>query len=453
MKATQLYGSAVPGRIGAVAVALAVATAALAAPPRPGTPPRTQDQRDRLPADRTIQQSTHGLSEAEAMRIAEAMRRGNVSLSKAIEAAEAHCEGKAVDARCKAIGATRTAPGTPGAAPGTPGTPATGPVVFEVTVLDKSGQLQVVNVDGSNGKVIGMNAFADRRTTDRPGMHAGHSARILKASDFDGRDVVNAANEKIGDIDELAIDVSRNRVAFAVVQITEGRNRLVAVPWSALRHHDDQCRLDLGANRRLTDAPNFDRNNWPDMSSNDFTTRVSNFFGDLFDQGDDRDDGRDTRDRDMRDSRDIRDGRDVRDSRTVDRSTGTYNVVRSSEIIGGDVRSPTDENLGDIEDLVLDPATGRVAYAVVSFGGFLGFGDKLFAVPMSSLNRTADGKWILAISKERLKEAPGFDKSNWPNMADPAFDTRIRDFYGQPGMDQGRPGTPRDPAGTNRPQR
>lgn len=83
------------------------------------------------------------------------------------------------------------------------------------------------------------------------------------------------------------------------------------------------------------------------------------------------------------------------------------------------VRNPLGEDLGEIKDLVVEVETGRVLYAVLSFGGILGMGDKWFAIPWQALTyRAEDEHFILDVEKERLEQAPGFDKHNWPNMAD-----------------------------------
>lgn len=90
------------------------------------------------------------------------------------------------------------------------------------------------------------------------------------------------------------------------------------------------------------------------------------------------------------------------------------------------------EDLGTIEDLMLDPQAGRVEYAVLDFGGFLGIGDKLFAVPLEAfeVDRTNE-RLVLNVTKDRLESAPGFDKSNWPETADPAFTESVYNFYGK----------------------
>ena len=79
---------------------------------------------------------------------------------------------------------------------------------------------------------------------------------------------------------------------------------------------------------------------------------------------------------------------------------------------------------------MIDLPSGRVAYAVLSFGGFLGMGDKLFAVPWNALRVDEDEKcFILDMDKRTLEAAPGFDKDDWPDMADPTWGARIYSYY------------------------
>jgi sporulation protein YlmC with PRC-barrel domain len=90
-------------------------------------------------------------------------------------------------------------------------------------------------------------------------------------------------------------------------------------------------------------------------------------------------------------------------------------VSRASKIIGTDVKNSKGEDLGDIKDLVLDPMSGRLSYVVVSYGGLLGMGDKLFAIPWSAVRWSTDKDYfVLNMDKEALKNAPGFDEDHWP---------------------------------------
>ena len=105
---------------------------------------------------------------------------------------------------------------------------------------------------------------------------------------------------------------------------------------------------------------------------------------------------------------------------------------RASKIIGTEVRNPDGEHIGEIKEIVLDPRSGNVAYAVVSFGGILGIGDKLFAVPWKALKLdNEDNTFMLNVEKERLRNAPGFDPDRWPDMANVQWNTDVHKFYGQ----------------------
>jgi sporulation protein YlmC with PRC-barrel domain len=105
-------------------------------------------------------------------------------------------------------------------------------------------------------------------------------------------------------------------------------------------------------------------------------------------------------------------------------------VLSASTLAGDSVRNPAGEDLGKIDELMIDIPSGRVAYAVLSFGGFLGMGDKLFAVPWNALKVDEDEKcFVLNVDKRRIEQAPGFDKHNWPDMSDPSFGTQLNDYY------------------------
>jgi sporulation protein YlmC with PRC-barrel domain len=106
-------------------------------------------------------------------------------------------------------------------------------------------------------------------------------------------------------------------------------------------------------------------------------------------------------------------------------------LMGADTLNGNDVYNHKDEDLGDIKEIMLNMRTGRVSYAVLSFGGFLGLGEKLFAVPWDALKLdTVNKRFVLNVDKERLENAPGFDKDHWPNMADPIWAEGIHSYYG-----------------------
>ena len=98
---------------------------------------------------------------------------------------------------------------------------------------------------------------------------------------------------------------------------------------------------------------------------------------------------------------------------------------------GNKVCNQKGDDLGEIKDIMLDTRSGKVGYAVLSFGGFLGMGEKLFAVPWNALVLDTEKKrFVLDVEKDRLQQAPGFDKDKWPNMADKSWAKDIHSYYG-----------------------
>ena len=106
-------------------------------------------------------------------------------------------------------------------------------------------------------------------------------------------------------------------------------------------------------------------------------------------------------------------------------------VLGASTLEGDKVKNTANEDLGKVNKIMIDIPSGRVAYAVLSFGGILGMGDKLFAVPWNALSVDEDQKcFIMDVDKRTLETAPGFDKNDWPDMADPAWGAEVFQHYG-----------------------
>jgi sporulation protein YlmC with PRC-barrel domain len=122
-------------------------------------------------------------------------------------------------------------------------------------------------------------------------------------------------------------------------------------------------------------------------------------------------------------------------------------VMAASTLEGTKVMSSDGEHVGKISDIMLDVRSGRIAYAVLSEGGFLGMGTTLHAIPWSALTLDTDEKCFrVDISAQQIKDEPGFDKDHWPSMADAAWSAAVHQYYNrQPywsatrDVDEGRP--------------
>lgn len=263
---------------------------------------------------------------------------------------------------------------------------------------------------------------------------------VIKASGLTGVRVYNSANENLGKIEDLVANPSSGKIRYAVLSFggfLGMGDKLFAVPWHDLTlvskgttsegtAKEDYYVLNVDK-EALKNAPGFDKTNWPDFANASWSADIDNFYK-----------GHRAPPADGRARVDVdRDGVRV----DVERKKNQENAlaVKVSDLIGVAVSNADNEDLGKIEDLVLSPASGKIRYAVLSFGGFLGMGDKLFAVPWTDLRLVAKGTtsegtvkgdhYVLGVDKDALKSLPGFDKSNWPDFANPNWSADVDKFY------------------------
>jgi hypothetical protein len=110
----------------------------------------------------------------------------------------------------------------------------------------------------------------------------------------------------------------------------------------------------------------------------------------------------------------------------------------ATTLVGDAIFNDKGERLGELKQIMLDMHSGRVAYAVLSSGGFLSVGSKLLAVPWKALRLdTGNKRLVLDVAKELLESAPGFDPDRWPDMADPIWAVQIHSYYGTKRYDDG----------------
>jgi sporulation protein YlmC with PRC-barrel domain len=110
-------------------------------------------------------------------------------------------------------------------------------------------------------------------------------------------------------------------------------------------------------------------------------------------------------------------------------------LMGANTLIGDHVHNLKDEHIGEIKEIMLDMRTGKIAYAVMSSGGVLSIGEKLFAVPWEALKLdTANKQFRMDMEKERIENAPGFDTNHWPDMANAQWKSEIHSYYGMPVM-------------------
>lgn len=117
---------------------------------------------------------------------------------------------------------------------------------------------------------------------------------------------------------------------------------------------------------------------------------------------------------------------------TTPTTAGTSNpLIAGARVAGTDVYNSAGEHLGEIYDVMLDKQSGKVAYAIMSFGGFLGLGEKYHPIPWSVLDYdTEKGGYVVPLTKEKLEAAPMYDSEGEPDWEDRAYGKRVHDYYG-----------------------
>ena len=232
---------------------------------------------------------------------------------------------------------------------------------------------------------------------------------VLRASEVKGMTVKNADGKDLGKIDDLMLDMGEHgQVRYAALSFggfLGMGDKLFAVPWSVLQFKHDADDNDSHVvfdvpEQKLKSAPGFDKHQWPDTANPRWSDAVNHHYG-------------------------VRNDTAAAD-RATDR-TAKHNrdlvLHRASEAMHMEVRNNKGDKLGKIEDIVLDMRTGKIRYAALSFGGFLGIGDKFFAIPWQAVTvdfDSDDNDYFLAFdaSKKELEDASGFDKDHWPDFGD-----------------------------------
>jgi sporulation protein YlmC with PRC-barrel domain len=105
-------------------------------------------------------------------------------------------------------------------------------------------------------------------------------------------------------------------------------------------------------------------------------------------------------------------------------------AVRASQLIGANVQSATGDNIGDINDLVIDPQSGQVQFAVLGIGGFLGIGERLTPVPWQAVDLRGERNFVLNVERQKLEAAPSIQRGQWNELQNPDYIQRLYTYYG-----------------------
>jgi len=263
------------------------------------------------------------------------------------------------------------------------------------------------------------------RISDAP--RADRLNGAAKATDLIGMTVENYQGEKLGKVEDLAVDVESGRIVQVILS-TGGfiglGDTLTAVPPGALHHDAAKKVLHLEADKaKLASAPKFEMSKWAECCDSDHLSAVYRHYGQegafrFIHKGDLAPNTVSTRKADGTWDKD----RLSHESQSMIPASRLSQIQKASKIIGTPVKNLQDEKLGKVENILADMSSGRIVAIIVSSGGFLGLGDELSAIPPTALRFTTDRDTLqLDTTKEMLSAAPHFKANQWPDFAQPDY--------------------------------
>jgi sporulation protein YlmC with PRC-barrel domain len=233
------------------------------------------------------------------------------------------------------------------------------------------------------------------------GQAAKPELQVVRADTLLGMQVKNQQGEQLGAIQNFMIDVKDGNIAYAVMD-TGLFGKLWAVPMRVLTVKPGERTAMLHVDKaKLQQAPSFATDAWSDAVERRWLVDVYTFYG----------------------------TQPYPSLQVI--TTEPVRVARADKILGLDVENPQGENLGEIENLLIDMTAGRIASATLAFGGWLGFGENLAPVPWEALTFTPGAdKVTLDVDQEKLRKAPQFAKDKWPATVERQWLADVYAYYG-----------------------
>lgn len=244
------------------------------------------------------------------------------------------------------------------------------------------------------------------------------ATRWQKGTDMLRKNVQTSDGTRLGQVDDWIID-ENGRMTFAIVTIG---GRQSAVPSTALKYTETDGTYSFRGTEDQLRARSFDRGNYPDFSDQNWAVETYRHYNQ----------------EPYWDTTKVQPGSPQSPGNAHGASAGGvqqyqygHRYTRASELIGSSVADRQAGEIGRIEDLSIDPDTGRVMYPIMSMNESIRTGDNYYPVPWSSF-QSGEGRTVtLNVQQDRLRQAPGFGRSQWPNMSDQRWASGVYSYYGQ----------------------
>lgn len=254
-------------------------------------------------------------------------------------------------------------------------------------------------------------AFAAEDAQKERANESGKVTKVQTVHPLMGVDVHNQQNEALGELSDLAISAD-GHVCYGILGsggVLGIGESYVAVPWKMLNLSTDGdtqiFRLNV-SKADLDQAPKFTRDNWQELNNPEWLTKVDKHFKYEDSAKKAKEDGKE--------------------------KATAMRLVRTSQIIGANVKNAEKTNIADINDLVFNDTRDHITFAIMGEGGFLEIGERSVAIPFRALSllEMEDGLTVtLNMPAEKLQQAPVLKKENYADLTDQAFVENTRRFF------------------------
>ncbi|WP_417387700.1 PRC-barrel domain-containing protein [Gimesia sp.] len=300
-------------------------------------------------------------------------------------------------------------------------------LAFSVTALCLAGSAHAFdnpNEEKVESPDVSKTSKADKKASKAERKHMKKAGMVTRASKLIGMNIENPQGQSLGEINDLVMDTSTGEIRYAAV--TYGGflgvgNKMFAVPFEAFNMKQkadspDELTLVLKVSQKqLEGASGFDKDHWPDFADTNYITDLNKRY-------------------EVKHKKMSKEEKRSNKASKLDPKTSGSNV-RISQLNGMNIQNSQGKSVGEIKDIVINVSHGNVQYAAVTYGGFLGVGNKMFAVPFKAFELKQNPEdpeeqiLVLNVTQQQLEGAQGFDEDNWPDFADPDFSKELHKRY------------------------
>jgi sporulation protein YlmC with PRC-barrel domain len=226
----------------------------------------------------------------------------------------------------------------------------------------------------------------------------GEFGNLEDARQLIGMTVENARGDNVGKLNDIVVDLESGRALYAVINAKGAGNMKAVAPGRLVVRANDKAIRFTGDQQKLENAPNFNRNN--DLTSAQYAARVYGHFGEQHSWFDAKD--------------------------------NFGNVHLASDVLKMKVQNSQDQNVGQVNNLMVDLQKGRVLYVILNAAQMVGRGDNLFALPPNAFTKGSDRNTLVtSVDKAKLEGAPSFSRGNERELANPTRAEEIYRYYGK----------------------